>query len=117
MELKHLSDSLSVGPQIALGDLPAIRAAGFGGIIVARPDGEDAGQPDFATVKAAAEREGLAVLYVPVVPGQIAPGDVAAFAAALDALPQPVLAYCRSGARAASLWSAVQAVKPPAPAA
>ena len=111
MELKQLTPDLSASGQIALSDLPAVKAAGFGGVIVARPDGEDAGQPDFATVRAAAERAGLQVRHVPVVPGQITPEDIDAFAAALAALPAPVLAWCRSGARVASLWSGVVAAE------
>ena len=114
MELKQLSPDLSASGQIALSDLPYIRAAGFRAIIVARPDGEDAGQPDFASVRAAAERAGLQARHVPVVPGRITEADVAAFAAALAALPGPVLACCRSGARVATLWSQVssQASRP-----
>ena len=111
MELKKLTPDLSASGQIALSDLSAVKAAGFGGIIVARPDGEDAGQPDYATVRAAAERAGLQVRHVPVVPGQITPEDIDAFAAALEALPGPVLAWCRSGARVASLWSGVVAAE------
>jgi sulfide:quinone oxidoreductase len=40
-----------------------------------------------------------------VVPGQLTEAEVKAFAAALDELPSEILAYCRSGARSANLWS------------
>jgi len=43
--------------------------------------------------------------HIPVTPGEITDDDVARFKAALDELPGPVLAYCRSGGRAASLWA------------
>jgi sulfide:quinone oxidoreductase len=39
-----------------------------------------------------------------VVSGNIRPGDVEDFRAAIDALPAPVLAYCRSGTRSQNLW-------------
>ena len=54
MELKRLTDTLSVSPQITVSDLPAIRAAGFRVIICNRPDGEGADQPTFAEIEAAA---------------------------------------------------------------
>ena len=111
MELKQLSPELSASGQIALSDLPAVRAAGFRSIIVARPDAEDPGQPDFASVRAAAERAGLQARHVPVVPGQITDADVDAFTVVLTELPGPVLAWCRSGARVATLWSGVAAAE------
>ncbi|MFX0545332.1 TIGR01244 family sulfur transferase [Roseovarius sp. S1116L3] len=108
MDLRKISDSFSVSPQIAPGDVPAIKEAGFRAIMCNRPDGEDAGQPDIAAVQAAAEEAGLAFRAVPIISGQLTEGDVADFSAALDDLPQPVLAYCRSGTRCTTLWSIVQ---------
>ncbi|MFX0541589.1 TIGR01244 family sulfur transferase [Roseovarius sp. S4756] len=108
MDLRKISDSFSVSPQIAPGDVPAIKEAGFLAIMCNRPDGEDAGQPDIAEVQAAAEDAGLAFRAVPIISGQLTEGDVADFKAALDDLPQPVLAYCRSGTRCTTLWSIVQ---------
>ena len=43
--------------------------------------------------------------HIPVVPGAISDEQVAQFKAALAELPGPVVAFCRSGARAASLWA------------
>ena len=41
-----------------------------------------------------------------MISGRIDAGNVADFKAALAALPTPVLAYCRSGARCQNLWIA-----------
>lgn len=105
MDLKTISDTFSVSPQILPEDLPAISAAGFRAIICNRPDGEGADQPNFQEIERAATAEGLEVSYVPVTAGQVTDRDVAVFGKALDNLPGPVLAYCRSGTRSASLWS------------
>ena len=43
--------------------------------------------------------------HIPVVPGAIDEDDVARFHAALNELQGPVLAFCRTGMRAAQLWA------------
>jgi sulfide:quinone oxidoreductase len=57
----------------------------------------------------AARAQGLAAQYLPVVSGRIEATDIATFRDALEALPGPVLAYCASGTRSASLWALSQA--------
>lgn len=108
MELRKISDRFSVSPQIAPGDVPAIADAGFRSILCNRPDGEEAGQPDLARIESAAREAGLDFRAVPISGGVIAEADLAAFRAALDEMPGPVLAYCRSGTRCTTLWSVAQ---------
>src|SRR3984893_19071787 len=43
--------------------------------------------------------------HIPVVPGQIHDEDIANFSVALAELEAPVLAFCRTGTRSASLWA------------
>ena len=57
----HIDDRISVAPQIAPDDVAEIAAAGFNAIVNNRPDGEDAGQPEGAEMRAAAEAAGLAM--------------------------------------------------------
>ncbi|WP_224019988.1 beta-lactamase hydrolase domain-containing protein, partial [Burkholderia vietnamiensis] len=40
MNIRKLTDTLSVSPQIAATDLPALQAAGVRAIVCNRPDGE-----------------------------------------------------------------------------
>ena len=108
-DIRTLTPEVSVAPQIALDDLPAIRAAGFKTVINNRPDGEQPGQPSSAEVEAAAQAAGLAYRHVPVVSGGMSMDDVAAFDAALTESEGPVLAFCRSGTRSATLWAFTQA--------
>lgn len=105
MDLRKITDNFSVSPQIAPGDLPAIRDAGFSAILCNRPDAEEAGQPEAAAIEAAAREAGLAFRWVPIVSGHVTDADFAAFDAALAELPAPVVAYCRSGTRCATMWS------------
>lgn len=106
--MKHLSDTLTVSPQIQAADVAALVAAGFRSILCNRPDGEEPGQPAFATIAAAAETARVPVAHLPVVAGAITPDQVAAFADLLDRLPKPIFAYCRSGGRCEMLWTQAQ---------
>ncbi|SEQ54316.1 sulfide:quinone oxidoreductase [Loktanella sp. DSM 29012] len=105
MEINMLDSTVSASPQIVPADIAQIRAAGFRSIICNRPDGEGSDQPGFAEIEQAARDAGIVARYVPVTAGQISDADVAKFNAALADLPRPVLAYCRSGTRSATLWS------------
>ncbi len=113
MELKKISEKFTVSPQIAADDVATLKSAGFKAIICNRPDGEGGDQPSFAEIEAAAKEAGLEALYVPVVAGKVSDDDVAAFGAALKDLPRPVLAYCRTGTRSATLWSFHESQKRP----
>ncbi len=115
MDPKRISDGLSVTPQITVADIPAIKDQGFRAIICNRPDGEGADQPGFEEIERAARAAGLEARYLPVVSGMVEDADAKSFATALRELPGPVLAYCRSGTRSATLWALGQAGKQPMP--
>lgn len=114
MDARKISDALSVAPQLSQADIAAAVQAGFRSILCNRPDGESYDQPDFSLIAAAAKQAGLAVMYQPFVSSAIGGAEAAAFAQAVTELPQPVLAYCRSGTRCTVLWSLSQAGKRPA---
>ncbi|GLU32096.1 aminotransferase class V-fold PLP-dependent enzyme [Trinickia caryophylli] len=103
------STGFTASRQITPGELSAIRDAGFRSVICNRPDGESIEQPRFDDIAAAARELGLQARYLPVTSGQIGDAEVGAFAALFDALPKPVLAYCRTGNRSRMLWSRLEA--------
>ncbi|WP_439523474.1 TIGR01244 family sulfur transferase [Marivita sp.] len=109
MTLNKINDALTVSPQITAADVPAIKEAGFRSIICNRPDGEGSDQPTHEEIELAAKAAGLEVRYLPVQTGLVGDEDAAAFGVALREMPGPVLAYCRSGTRSATLWSLSQA--------
>ena len=115
LNVAALSDTLSVAGQIAPNDLQAIAAAGFKSIVCNRPDGESPGQFHSQDMAAAAHQAGLTTAYLPVVSGRVSPQDGRAFGELLNQLPAPVLAYCRSGMRSATLWALSQAGSRPWP--
>lgn len=104
-----LSPDFAVAPQLGPTDMQALADAGFRSVIINRPDGEGGPeQPLSGDVLQAAREAGLQARYQPVVSGSITVVDIADFARLLHELPAPVLAYCRSGARCAQLFQAVQ---------
>ncbi|MEZ5739641.1 MAG: TIGR01244 family sulfur transferase [Burkholderiaceae bacterium] len=109
MELKQLTPDLKVAGQLRPEDMAAVAASGVRSLICNRPDGEAADQPATAAIIEAAEKQGLRFRDIPFTAGRQTPQDVAAFAAALDELPKPVLAYCRSGMRSTTIWAMSQA--------
>ena len=113
MDLKKITEKTSVSPQITPDDIASIKEAGFRAIICNRPDGEGADQPSFEEIETAAKKAGLEAAYVPVTSGMVRDEDVEAFGAALKDLPRPVLAYCRTGTRSATLWSFHESKKRP----
>lgn len=113
MDLKKITEKTAVSPQITPQDIAAIKEAGFRAIICNRPDGEGADQPSFEEIEATAKKVGLEAAYVPVTSGKVRDEDVESFGAALKDLPRPVLAYCRTGTRSATLWSLHESKKRP----
>ncbi|MEC9197781.1 MAG: TIGR01244 family sulfur transferase, partial [Pseudomonadota bacterium] len=109
MDLRPITNSLSVAPQITADQIAAIKAQGFKAIICNRPDGEAADQPTFEEIEREAQAQGMTALYMPITSGKVTDEDADTFGKALIELPGPVLAYCRTGTRSATLWSLSQA--------
>jgi sulfide:quinone oxidoreductase len=107
--IRPLSRDFSVSAQVDPADFDELAAAGFRAVISNRPDGEEPGQPSWSQIAVAAKAAGLEARHIPVTPGVYNDEDVARFAAALEEMPGPVLGFCRSGTRAASLWGLSQA--------
>lgn len=104
MELEKIGPGYAVRPQVALSEIAAIAAAGFKGIVNARPDGESSDQPTSKDVEAEATRCGLFYRHIPVVPGKMTEAQAQALDQALAEAGGPVLGFCKSGTRAANLW-------------
>ncbi|MYZ49272.1 bifunctional protein tyrosine phosphatase family protein/NAD(P)/FAD-dependent oxidoreductase [Propylenella binzhouense] len=115
MDYKFLTDDLAVRPQVEPKEMADVASAGFKSIIVNRPDGEGADQPTFEEVRQAAAEKGIEIRYLPVAPGKISDENVKEFGQAMADLPKPVLAFCRTGTRSATLWALSEAGKRPIP--
>jgi len=110
MEIRQIDKDFAVTGQITAADVPAIAKAGYASLVCNRPDTEPGAMPH-NEIDLAAAAAGMQFRFLPVVSGQITPQNVADMKAALDELPRPVLAYCRSGARCANLYVLVNQVR------
>jgi sulfide:quinone oxidoreductase len=115
MEIKKITDKVSVSPQITASDISEIKEAGYRAIICNRPDGEGSDQPSFEEIEKAAKKAGLVAAYLPVETGMVTDENVVEFGNILKDLPRPLVGYCRSGTRSATLWSLHEAQKRPLP--
>ncbi len=105
MDVRKLADDFSVAGQISTDDIAAIAQAGYKTILCNRPDLEAFDQPAFHAIEQAAVAAGLRTAFIPVAGTGVTLENVAALASELERLPKPIFAYCRSGARSATLWS------------
>ena len=106
IDITQLDETVWVAGQIDPADLPTLAERGFRAIIGNRPDGEEPGQPSWPAIAAAAKDAGIEARHIPIA----GPEDITArkgdFAQALNEMPGPVLAFCRSGARSGRLYEA-----------
>ncbi|APW41173.1 TIGR01244 family sulfur transferase [Rhodoferax saidenbachensis] len=107
--VQTMAPGFAVAAQLTVQQMADAAAQGFKTVINNRPDGEGGpDQPQSQSLAAAAQAQGLHYVYLPVVSGAITSEQAVAMRAALQAAPQPVLAFCRSGARSAQLYALAQ---------
>ena len=109
MEIRALTPTYAVSPQIEQADLPAIKSAGYTTIIDNRPDGEVDEDLHSLAMKKAAEALGLTFVFNPMVPGSFTPENIAVQSAAQASSQGPVFAYCASGNRCSVIWAMMNA--------
>ncbi|WP_309629467.1 TIGR01244 family sulfur transferase [Brevundimonas sp.] len=109
MPFKAITPTLSVSAQLTEADVAQAAREGFRAIIDNRPDGEESGQPTAAEMRAMAASHGMSFAHVPTLGGAVTDEHVAQMAEAVARLNGPILAYCRSGMRSATLWALTQA--------
>lgn len=113
MDIRALTPTYAVSPQIDPADLSAIKAAGYTTIIDNRPDGEIPPHLHTDTMRQAAEALGLTFVANPVIGGALTIDNVDAQRAAIEAATGPVFAYCASGNRSSIVWALASAGKMP----
>jgi uncharacterized protein (TIGR01244 family) len=106
--MRRINERISVSPQIASEDVPALAEQGFALVISNRPDGEEPGQPTAAEISDAARAAGLGFRHIPVA-SAFPEASIEAMVQALAEARGPVLAFCRSGTRSTLLWALAQA--------
>ena len=109
MNLKKVSPRFYISDQITGTDIGVAAAQGIRTIVNNRPDGEEQTQPTSVELEQAAESLGLGYIELPIEPGNITDEHIEKFETLYQEEAAPVLAFCRSGARAVSLWALTEA--------
>lgn len=104
MDIKPLSNKLSLSEQLRLVDIGAPAEKGYRSVVCNSPDGKGADQRTFDEIKAEAEPLGLMAPYLTFSLGQINDDEVTEFSQAIRELPEPAIAYCCTGTRSATRW-------------
>lgn len=114
MDIRPLSPTYAVSPQIDPEDCAAIADAGFGCIICNRPDAEIPPSHQTDVMADAAKAAGLAFHVLPITHQSLTPENVQKQAELIGEADAPVLAYCASGTRSTIIWALGQAGTVPA---
>ena len=114
MDIRPITDSYAVSPQISPEDVAEIKARGFTTLICNRPDEEVPPGIRASDIRAAAEAEGLTFVELPFSHGSLTLDLVEAQKEARGAASGPILAYCASGNRCSVLWALGEAGALPA---
>lgn len=113
MDIRPLTPTYAVSPQIETADLAAIKAAGFTTVICNRPDAENPLSLQASVIAMAAAALGLEFVNNPIIGGAMTMANVMSQRAAIDAATGPVLAYCASGNRSSIVWALANAGRMP----
>lgn len=113
MEIRPLTPTYAVSPQLETADLADVKAAGFVAIINNRPDAEIMPFLHTKIMQDAAEAAGLVYFANPIIGGMMTMENVTEQAAAIKAAGGPVLAYCASGNRSSIVWALAHAGQMP----
>lgn len=103
MKATKINEKFSITGQLSPEDLSRAAARGFAAVVNNRPDGEETFQPTADQMSAAARREGLGYVHIPVKGPDITKDSVRRFQYALSSTDGPVLAHCRTGTRSLML--------------
>ncbi|MBB95233.1 MAG: TIGR01244 family phosphatase [Rhodobacteraceae bacterium] len=114
MDLRKITETYSVSPQIAVEDLPKIAEAGFTRVICNRPDDENPPSHQAEVIAAAARDLGLDFQVLPLTHQTLNAENVLKQRTLIDDAEGPVLAYCASGTRSTICWALGQAGDMPA---
>ncbi len=111
MNIRSITPTYAVSPQIDPSELKDIAAAGFKTIICNRPDAENPPALQADQIAAAAKDAGISFHVLPLTHQTMTPENIEKQFGIVDTADGPVLAYCASGTRSSVIWALSQAGK------
>ncbi|QBY00053.1 TIGR01244 family phosphatase [Rhodophyticola sp. CCM32] len=109
MDIRPLTETYAVAPQLEPADMATLAAEGVTTVICNRPDAENPPPLFAAEMQAAAEAAGLGFVFNPITGGAMTMDNVEEQADAMAGADGPVVAYCASGNRSSIVWAMTQA--------
>ncbi|MEO9574089.1 MAG: TIGR01244 family sulfur transferase [Tateyamaria sp.] len=109
MDIRQITPTYFVAPQLDPADMPDVAAAGITTIICNRPDEEVPPPFQADAMEDAARAAGLGFVRLPLTHQAMTPPNVAAQKEHATLADGPVLAYCASGTRSTVVWCFGQA--------
>lgn len=109
MDIRKITDSYFVAPQLQPEEFPDLAQAGITTIICNRPDMEVPPSHHAGQMRLAAEAAGLAFHDLPLTHQSLNPENVARHRDLIENSAGTVLAYCASGTRSTIVWALGQA--------
>ena len=105
MDIRQITPSFAVSPQIRPSDIEQLARAGFAVVICNRPDEEVAGDETSQSIRAACEAAGLEFHLIPVSHTGLTEELIESQRQVVNRDKGPVFAYCRSGTRSCHVWA------------
>ncbi|MEM6305808.1 MAG: TIGR01244 family sulfur transferase [Pseudomonadota bacterium] len=113
MDIRQITPTYFVSPQIDPADMAALKEAGITRILCNRPDEEVPPSHQAASLRAAAQAAGIEFEVQPLTHQTMVPEVIANNRALGAATDHVVLAYCASGTRSTIAWALGQAGQMP----
>jgi len=114
LDLKKLSESFWVSPQIEVADVEKLAQLGVKTIINNRPEAESDDQPHGWDIGEAAKKNGIEYFYLPITGSLLPRGQIERFQNIIVTAPGPILGFCKSGTRSVRIWAMCMAKAKPA---
>jgi sulfide:quinone oxidoreductase len=108
MKLITVNEHLSVSGQIEIADIGLLAKEGVEVVLCNRPDNEEAKQPSFSVLAAAANAAGIEAIALPFKAGEMQSAQVEEMTRLLQR-GKRLHAFCRSGNRSFCLYAAAHA--------
>lgn len=105
MDMRQITDTYFVAPQLDAADMTEAAEAGITTIIANRPDPEVPPSHQADALQAAAEAAGLSFVHLPIAHQTMTPEAIETQMRALSEAHGKVLAYCASGTRSTVIWA------------
>jgi len=109
MDIRQITPSYFVSPQIDAAEIAELKEAGIATIICNRPDSEVTQDFQAETIRAAAVAANIAFVNLPITHQTLNAENVRLHTNEIDKSAGPVLAYCASGTRSTIIWALGQA--------